>query len=42
MPESYIVMKVYNRTWWRRLLTWFGFEMHLVEDGMMYKVKPID
>lgn len=39
--EQARVVKVYKRTWWRKLLTWFGFDVGLVNHGIKYKVKPI-
>lgn len=35
------IVKVYNRTKWRRFWTWVGFDMGLIPNGIKYKVRPI-
>lgn len=37
--QQVIVTKVYNRTWWRRLLDYFGFKTKLFD---CIKVKPYE
>ena len=39
--DHLLIVKVYDRTRWRRFWTWVGFDMNLTPNGIKYKVKLI-
>lgn len=36
-----VVTKVYHRTWWRKFLTYLGFNMKLTTVGITYRIRFI-
>lgn len=35
--EKEVILKIYHRTWWRKLLTKVGFDMKLSDTGIVVK-----